>query len=279
VAAAAGGVALPSLAEAQILGGAHSEFNHSPFGDNQTAVDHQVYRSGLFNTATRITSVGFAPGANGVYAADVEIRLGYTDRLAGFGPVSGGLHTPLAGGGAPNAAIAPMRLFRSGGYANTFVNPSDDNFQMVFMDVDTFRYNPALGNLLVEIVAQTGNTDTDLTVSRSGGGPLASRSDRSDRSGDAASPGQALRTLFTYFVDQLPATPTSTPTAPSTSTTCSNSSTGSTSPAEPSPQLTQPPGRGRDRFPDSGCGPGPGLSWHSRPAAVRRGPATFAPAG
>jgi hypothetical protein len=182
---------------------AHAANNALPFNANQTSVVHQVFAAGQFGAApVRIHSVAFAPGSPGEFSGDVTIRLGYTDRAPGA-PSPSGLSVPDAGGGTPNASL-PMTLFRSGPFIATFSNPGPENFQMIFEGQEAFRYNPALGNLLVEIVAVNPPGTLDLGVSRAAGGPLASRSFRSSAFGAAENPTQATRMRFGLFVDQLP---------------------------------------------------------------------------
>jgi len=54
-----------SVASAQVLpGGAHVASNFIPFGANDSVRSQQVFRSGLFGTATRITNLGFARAAS-----------------------------------------------------------------------------------------------------------------------------------------------------------------------------------------------------------------------
>src|SRR5688572_13531515 len=147
--------------------GAHAAFNFIPFGNNQTATQHQVFASTLFSNATgglaaNITSIGFAPQTTGTYGArDITLRLGYTTRSRGVASGAGGLSIPTAGGGGtPNAVGAMTTCYSNPSYVLVVTAASSTNFSE-FVLPGSFIYNPANGNLLVEIVTTAGAAGGD----------------------------------------------------------------------------------------------------------------------
>jgi hypothetical protein len=132
---------------------------------------HQVFASALFSAATqgapaRIERLTFS----GMVTGHVTLRLGYTHAIPGAPACGGGgLAIPdPAGGGAPNA-IAPMATFFDADVTDWGVGPSD--LAMIY-DGQPFVYDPALGNLLVEVhmpvrTAGTFSLTTGLTLESS----------------------------------------------------------------------------------------------------------------
>jgi hypothetical protein len=181
----------------------HANNNVIPFGNNQQCTHHQVVASSLFSSATngaraRIDRIAFAPAVNGSYSADVIIRMGYTTRTPGAAAGSGGLDVPIIGSpGQPNAAGPMLEFYSNPSYVATFGGVANTNFQMVF-DGTPFVYDPAQGNLLVEIVTNTApSPNIDLSVSRAAGSAESSRSYAGNRF-TGASPVTALRIDFTF---------------------------------------------------------------------------------
>lgn len=188
----------------------HAASNFIPFSPGTAATPtnnstmHQVFASSLFSTATgglpaQITGIGFAPGVNGVYNGSVTISLGYTNAIPGVGSGAGGLAIPTAGGGGtPNANGAVTTYFSNPAYTINITNQGANNFgELVFPG--NFVYNPALGNLLVELVVSStfGNT-IDLSVSRSAGSAESSRAYTTTRFAPAESFTTATRMDFTF---------------------------------------------------------------------------------
>jgi hypothetical protein len=191
---------------------AHAANNFIPFGANQTITMHQVFASSLFSNATgglpaNITAIGFAHSVNGSYTANITVNLGYTNRIPGVASGAGGLSIPTAGGGGgPNALGAMTTFYQNPAYTQTFTGATTNgtNFSQ-FVLPGTFIYNPANGNLLVEIVSITGAT-LDQAVSRTSGSAESSRAYTSTRFAPAESPTTATRMDFTFQAVPEPGT-------------------------------------------------------------------------
>jgi hypothetical protein len=180
----------------------HAAFNAIPFGRGtpHTCVYHQVFDAAALGALSGgmplvIDGLAFAPGTAGDYASDVTIRMAYTDR-----PV-GGLNVPDPGGmGVPNAVGPVSEFYRNSTFTATFTSPGTDNFQMRFPGTP-FSYDPSQGrNLLIEIVAITGDRSLiSPGTSRTGAGPVSSRAWNSNIFG-AATDTVAQRIEITYTV-------------------------------------------------------------------------------
>ncbi len=189
--------------------GPHAAFNFIPFGSaplpatglTLSPVQHQVFLGSLFGTApVEITKIGFAPNnllAGTVHdLGDVTIRLGYTTRTPGVVP-PGGLDVPASGGGgAPNATGAMTDFFSAANFMYTVIAGGSANFEMEFTGTP-FVYDPAQGNLLVEIVC-ADTLDNSMSVSRAAGSTESSRSFADTRFGAQASSTTATRMNFTF---------------------------------------------------------------------------------
>jgi len=179
----AGGI-LPTLT--------HAAYNFIPFG-NDTCTQHQVFNRNLFSGPVSMESIGFAPNTGIVgdtATAVITIRMGYTNKIPGQDTGTGGLDSVLANN--PNGAMTT--LFISGrGVDRTFMSNGSIEHSMFFdFGNNSFTYDPALGNLLVEIVS-INNSSVDTSVSRAAGSGESSRAYNSTRFGNAASPTTATR--------------------------------------------------------------------------------------
>lgn len=205
----AGASALTISAHAVVLPtNGHFNNNLVPFGNNQTVTMHQVFASGLFGASpVNISSIGFSPAENGPYTFNLTVRFGITNAVPGVASGGGGLAIPtLGGGGGPNA-VGSMSLF----YLNPAHNiniaaatSSGTNFSEFRLN-GSFDYNPSAGNLLLEIVCETGANFLDMAVSRSLGSPESSRAYTSSRFGSAETPGEAIRVDFNFAAVPEPA--------------------------------------------------------------------------
>jgi hypothetical protein len=190
----------------------HAANNFIPFGANQTITMHQVFASSLFSNATGglpalITGIGFSPDRNGTYNSSLTVNLGYTTRTPGVASGAGGLSIPTAGGGGgPNALGAMTTFFQNPTYSITIAASTTNgtNFSEMVLG-GSFVYNPALGNLLVEIVSSAGAT-LDLAVSRTSGSAESSRAYSSTRFASTESPTTATRMDFTFQAVPEPGT-------------------------------------------------------------------------
>ncbi len=200
--------ALAATASAQTVfpTGPHAAFNFIPFGSGNVAatltpVQHQVFLASLFGaTPVEITKIGFAPN-NGLAGTtqnlgDVTIRLGYTSRTPGVAPPTG-LDIPASGGGgAPNATGTMTDFFTATGFSHLVAAGGSANFEMEFTGTP-FVYDPALGNLMVEIVC-TNTTNTTMSVSRAAGSAESSRAFVNTPFGNQASFTTATRMNFFF---------------------------------------------------------------------------------
>ncbi|MCH8275625.1 MAG: PEP-CTERM sorting domain-containing protein [Armatimonadetes bacterium] len=189
---------------------AHVTNNFIPFGSGTTTM-HQVFDGNLFLAQTGglpalITDIGFAPGLNGTFNLGVlNVNLGYTNRTPGVGPPAG-LDIPIAGGGGlPNASGAMTPFFSDAAYSVTIAAANSNNFSEMVLTGTTFLYDPAQGNLLVEIVLPNAN-NTALHVSRTSGSAESSRAFDTSRFGSGTSPGTATRMDFTFTAVPEPGT-------------------------------------------------------------------------
>lgn len=183
--------------------GPHAFFNVIPFGAgsaNGTPTMHQVFDSSLFLNAggggpSIIKAIGFAPGANGSFSlGQVTINLGYTNAIPGVFSSGGGLVIPTQGGGGNNVG-AMTQFYNNPATAFNIVAFSSTNFGEMVFNGTPFVYNPANGNLLVEIIVPDPNNIT-LAVSRAAGSAESSRAWSGMRFADAESPGTATRMDF-----------------------------------------------------------------------------------
>ncbi len=200
--------ALAGSASAQVLvlpttGGANSNF--IPFGTGTAAVPvndstmHQVFRADLFGaTPIEITQIAFSPGVAGSYVGNVTISLGYTSRTPFVAPPVG-LDIPVAGGGGtPNATGAMTTFYSNPAHAATITLFGHEAWTE-FTFPGTFVYDPAQGNLLVEIVVSaTFGQSLDLHVSRAAGSAESTRAFATTRFGNQTSTTTATRMQFTY---------------------------------------------------------------------------------
>lgn len=212
---ALGAVALGSSASAIVFPTLpHAAMNFIPFGagiQGGIPTMHQVFASSLFSNATNglpaeIKAIGFAPGLNGTFnLGQVTINLGYTNAIPGVGSGSGGLATPVQGGGGGPNASGPMTTFYSNPTTSfTITAFGANNFsEMVFHG--SWVYDPSLGNLLVEIVVPDP-ANTTLTVSRAAGSAESSRAYDGTRFTNGESPTTATRMDFTFNVVPEPGT-------------------------------------------------------------------------
>jgi hypothetical protein len=217
VALIAGSAISTSMAQVSVFPtGAHAAHNFIPFGAGTAAVPvnnstmHQVFASTLFSGVSgglpvTITDIGFASGSPGVNNFSVTLNLGYTTRTPGQLSAGGGLAIPTAGGGGtPNASGAVSNFYTNAAYSATVTAASTTNFGEIHFP-GSFVYDPALGNLLVEIVCtSTFGATVDTTVSRSAGSAESSRAYTTTRFAPAESNTTASRMQFTYTIGTGP---------------------------------------------------------------------------
>ncbi|MEX2219824.1 MAG: hypothetical protein WD749_13820 [Phycisphaerales bacterium] len=150
--------------------------NTIPFG---TSTDyHEVFASSLFSNITAgqpalITRIALAPLNNLRYRTGLVVRLGYSAVPPGSlvaPPDNTGTHN-----GAPNSQIPPgmTDFYVAPAYLNVFQGASDTNFQAV-LEGTPFVYDPALGDLLVELVV-SNPTFSSLQMSATSAPGEASR--------------------------------------------------------------------------------------------------------
>lgn len=170
----------------------HAAYNFIPFGSAQTCTQHQVFNRNLFSGPVIMESIGFAPNTGDIgdtHVGNVTIRMGYTNKIPGAETGAGGLDAVLANN--PSGAMTTM--FTGTGVRRTIMTNGTIEHSMFFdFGNNSFTYNPANGNLLVEIVSVNSGSE-DTSVSRSTGSSESSRAYNSDRFGNANSPTTATR--------------------------------------------------------------------------------------
>jgi len=188
-------IALASVANAQVRrpSGAHTFFNFIPFGGSgQVCTQHQVFDSSLWSGPMEISALGFSANntLNGQqYDSDIVISLGYTDKIPGQSPPTG-LDSVLPNN--PNGSMT--EVFRAR-VSEVLVATGPEDFSFILRFNTSFCYDPAQGNLLVELFS-TFVGGADLSVSRTNGSAESSRAYNSTRFGNAASPTTATRMDF-----------------------------------------------------------------------------------
>ena len=132
-----------SLAHAQVIAGGSGGGNSIPFGGPFGTAYQQVYSSTDFSGIVNITSIAFAsssagpPPASGPATYNISVGLSNTSKAVN------GLSTDFNANRGPNSTtVFNGTLTRTLLFTNTFdlVIPSSG-----------FTYNPALGNLLVDV--------------------------------------------------------------------------------------------------------------------------------
>lgn len=165
-------------------------------------VTHQVFSAAQFgDEPVRIDSIAYSAAGTGSIGSTVTVRMGYTSRQPGVGAPAG-LSPPLGAEGDPNVAFGPMATFWSGSYSVTVVAVDPDVYQIVFKGDMPFLYNPALGNLLVQVESSASGP---LPVSSILAAPVGSSiAVTSTVFGSAAYPAFAPLVKFTYYKDLYP---------------------------------------------------------------------------
>jgi hypothetical protein len=176
-----GTVAHASIILAQ--NGPHASFNVIPFGPLFGAGSYQqLYSSSLFAGPMLIDSIAFSPDTTGTYSA-TSLAIEFTTTNVAIGALSPSLTSNYT---------RPLTTVFSSPVSESITGGSE-TFSLVFDFATPFLYNPALGNLLMEvdIIGQSGISG----VSRADAGPISSRAFVSSSFG-AGADAVALRTEF-----------------------------------------------------------------------------------
>ena len=139
-------LALPSpLAAGPVLleGGPHYLYNGLPFSQNCGNTRYQqIYSSSLFSGPVDILSLAFSPDSSGLYSAVVDIRL--TTTSVAVDGISSNLDSNF---------VTPLTTVFSNTAFTQVVTGGPETFSLVFDFASTpFFYNPASGNLLLDIL-------------------------------------------------------------------------------------------------------------------------------
>jgi len=165
--------------------GPHAAFNVIPFGSLFGAGRYQeIYSSSLFSGPVQITSLAFSPQDSILYAANVELRM--TTTMIGVGSLSPNLDS--------NFTI-PLTIVYSNPTFSANVTGGSETFSLVFNFTTPFAYDPAVGNLLFDLLIDSQNANEGF--SRSGTGSILSRAYNSTGFGNGAD-GVGLRTEIGY---------------------------------------------------------------------------------
>lgn len=158
----------------------HAANNVIPFGSGPTTM-HQVFDANLFvanlggQPIAQINRIAFSPGVTGTFnLGAVELNIGYTN------VAPGSLALPSAG---TNPSGPLSGFFSDPAYSVVITMSGTEEWtEMIFGG--SFNYDPSLGNLLVEIIVETG--DNRLSVSRAAPNAESTRSYDTGRFGSNA---------------------------------------------------------------------------------------------
>jgi hypothetical protein len=146
--------------------GPHAAFNAIPFGSasGPGAGEYQeIYSASLFGGPVDLTSFAFSPDTTGLYSANVVLRL--TTTSVSVGSLSNNLNSNFA---------TPLTTVFSNAAFSESVTGGSETFSLVFDLTTPFLYNPASGNLLLDVLI-SGQTYSGFGFSRSDAGPIISR--------------------------------------------------------------------------------------------------------
>lgn len=161
--------------------GGHAAFNVIPYGSLFGSGRYQeVYSSSLFTGPVVITSLAFSPQDTTFYSANVDLRMTTTNVQVG------NLSTNLD----DNFSIPLTDVFSDPNFGEN-VTGGSETFSLIFNLTNPFIYDPAQGNLLLDLVISNQNINEGF--SRSGTGPILSRAYNSAGFGNGAD-GVGLRT-------------------------------------------------------------------------------------
>jgi len=167
--------------------GPHVAFNAIPFSSlSGTGRYQEIYSSSLFSGPVLITSLAFSPSDSLFYSADVTLRM--TTTTVGVGSLSPNLDTNF---------INPLTVVYDNPTFGENLTGGSETFSLVFDFTTPFLYDPASGNLLLDLLIS--NENAQLGFSRSGTGPILSRAWDTAGFGNGAD-GVGLRTLIGYEV-------------------------------------------------------------------------------
>jgi len=165
--------------------GGHVAFNQIPFGsDSGDSRYQEVYSSSLFSGPVEITSLAFSPQDSILYSANVDLRMTVTN--VGVGNLTSDLDS--------NFTIPLTTVFSNPNFSENLTGGSE-SFSLVFNFTTPFIYDPAQGNLLLDLAISDQNVAE--AFSRSGDGPNISRAYNTAGFGDGAD-GVGLRTLIGF---------------------------------------------------------------------------------
>jgi PEP-CTERM motif len=173
-------------AQTVVSGGTGSE-NAFPYGNNGFSYSgeyQQVYSSTVFTGPVDITQISFASATAQSYSLDLDLSLSTTSAAVN------GLSTTYASNVGADSTI----VF-SGTQAVTAAGT--DSFDLIFNLSTPFIYNPASGNLLLDVfIISDGATNPMFYVS--GVDPNASRVYNSGGNGTPTADNISLETQFTF---------------------------------------------------------------------------------
>jgi hypothetical protein len=182
----------PAFADSIIAqNGPHVAFNVIPFGSSSGSGRYQeIYSSSLFTGPVEITSLAFSPQDSIFYSADVTLRMTTTN--VAVGNLSPNLDSNF---------ITPLSVVYDNPNFGENLTGGSESFSLVFNFTTPFMYNPADGNLLLDLLISNQNVNEGF--SRSGSGPILSRAYNLAGFGDGAD-GVGLRTLIGFQAATTP---------------------------------------------------------------------------
>ena len=174
--------------------GPHVVFNTIPFGPPSGGGEFQeVYSASLFSGPVDITSFAFSPDTTSLYSANVTLRL--TTTSVAVGSLSANLGSNF---------VTPLTTVFSNPLFSQTVTGGSETFSLDFNLTTPFVYNPASGNLLLDVQI-SGVTYSGFGFSRSDAGPNISRAWNTVGNGNGAD-GVGLRTEIGFAAVPEPGT-------------------------------------------------------------------------
>lgn len=139
--------AMPGSAEQLVAPGDHDAYNSIPFV-RESGRYQLLYGGALFPGARLITAIAFSPQSDGIVSGDIQVRLGHT-------PVAIDEQTVVLDDNVPDGITI---VFDDPNFSQNATGGSE-SFSLTFPLDPPFLYDPALGNLIVDmLVSETPNS-------------------------------------------------------------------------------------------------------------------------
>ncbi len=168
--------------------GPHVTFNAIPFASSSgpgTGEYQEIYSASLFGGPVDLLSFAFSPGTTELYSANVTLLL--TTTTVGVGSLSANLATNF---------VTPLTTVFSDPTFSQNVTGGSESFSLIFNLTTPFLYDPAAGNLLLDVLI-SDQVSGGIGFTRSDGGSILSRAYDVPSYGNGAD-GVGLRTTIGF---------------------------------------------------------------------------------